>query len=380
MLRKRAHIILLSVVALASLFFLLEKNILPGFSSKSSSPKDLQIIRAVINLIKNHYVEEPDPSQTMEGAFKGLVDSLDVLSSYLDKETVLKYKLQKEKRLKETGIILYKRYGTFPQVIGIIKDSPAEKNKIKTGDLISSIDGRGTLDMSMLEAHLQLKGEEEKPANLKIIRRDKTQELKIERIRLFEESLSYSFQKRTSGLLKIHHLYPPCVRKIKQDVLPLIREKKKAMILDLRNCHEGVLEEAVKFVNLFLKAEEIGSIEKKGGEKEILSCEEEPELGKFPIVIWINNATLGPAELVAAVLKEFKNAKIIGHPTLGLVAQKSFFPLDDGSALVLTSGIFRLKSGKKLWEKGLTPDVKIEDRDPDDESYLKKTLSLLPSI
>jgi len=162
--------------------------------------------------------------------------------------------------------------------------------------------------------------------------------------------------------------------------LLLIKEQKKALILDLRNCHEGVLEEAVKLVNLFLKAEEIGSIEKKGGEKEILSCEKEPELGELPIVIWVNNATLGPAELAAAVLKEFKNAKIIGLPTLGLVAQKSFFPLDDGSALVLTSGIFRLKSGKKIWEKGLTPDVKIEDKNPDDESYLKKTLSLLPRM
>jgi len=138
MLKKRAHIILLSAVALVFLFLLLEKNILPGFSSKSPPPKDLQIIGAVINLIKNHYVEEPDPSKTMEGAFKGLVDSLDILSSYLDKEIALKYELQNKNALRATGIILYKRYGTFPQVIGIIKDSPAEKNKIQIGGYSNS--------------------------------------------------------------------------------------------------------------------------------------------------------------------------------------------------------------------------------------------------
>lgn len=380
MLKKRANIVLLSAVALVSLFLLLEKNILPGFSSKSSSPKDLRVLATVINLVKNHYIEEPNPSKTMEGAFKGLVDSLDVLSSYLDREAALKYNLQKENRLKETGVILYKKFGTFPQVMGIIKDSPAENNEIQVGDLISSIDGQGTLDMSMLEAHLQLKNEERKPAILKIIRRDETKTFRIERKWLFDKPVSYSLQKKTSGLLKIHHLYPPCVSKIREEVLPLLKGKKQTLILDLRNCHEGELEEAVKLTNLFLKAKEIGYIEKKGGAKEILSCEEESELGKLPLVVWVNRATFGPAELTAAVLKEFKKAKIIGLSTLGLVAQQNFFPLDDGSALVLTSGIFHLKSGKNLWEKGLKPDVKIEGDDLDDESYLEKTIPLLPTL
>ncbi len=378
--KKRVQIVLISAVALASLFFLLEKNILTGFSSKSSPPKDLRILETVINLVKNHYIEEPDPSKTMKGAFKGLVDSLDILSSYLDRESAIKYGLQKENRLKETGIILYKRYGTFPQVIGIIKDSPAEKNKIRIGDVISSIDSQETLDMSMLEVSLQLKDEEGKPADLKIIRRDETKKLKIERKRLFEEPMSFSHQEETSGLLKIHHLYPSCVGKTKKEVVPLLKGEEKTLILDLRDCHEGELKEAVKLVNLFLKAEEIGYIEKKGGTKEILSCKEEPELGKLPIVIWVNSGTLGPAELVGAVLKEFKKAKIIGLSTLGLAAQHNFFPLDDGSALVLTSGIFHLKSGKNLWKKGLTPDVKIKRKEPNDKSYIEKTLSLLPRM
>ncbi|GAI07722.1 unnamed protein product, partial [marine sediment metagenome] len=114
MIKKRAKIILLSVLVVVSLFFLLEKNFLPGISTKSPSSKNLQFLGIVIDLIKNHYIEEPNPLKTMEGAFKGLVDSLDILSSYLDKESAIKYKYQKEERLKETGIILYKKYGSFP--------------------------------------------------------------------------------------------------------------------------------------------------------------------------------------------------------------------------------------------------------------------------
>ena len=377
MIKKRAKIILLSGLVVVSLFFLLEKNFLPGISTKSPSSKNLQFLGTVINLIKNHYIEEPNPLKTMEGAFKGLVDSLDILSSYLDKESAIKYKYQKEERLNETGIILYKKYGSFPQVIGIIKNSPAEKKEIKIGDLISAIDNSPTLPMSMLEANLHLKDKEETSIKLKIIGRNETQEITIKRKLLFEEPVSYSPLKDSSGILKIHHLYPPCVNKIKEEILPRIRPQKKTLILDFRNCFEGELEEAWRLTNLFLKAKEIGYIEKKGGVKEILSCEKEPELGKLPIIIWTNQATLGPAEAVAAVLNEFKKAKILGLPTPGLVAKQDFFALENGSALVLTSGIFHLKSGKKLWKSGLTPDVKIKREDQNDESYLKSTLILL---
>lgn len=377
MIKKRQKVLFLSALVVASSLFLLEKNFLPGLSTKSPTSKNLQFLGAVINLIKNHYIEEPNPLKTMEGAFKGMVDSLDILSSYLDEESALKYKNKKEKMLKETGIILYKKYGSFPQVIGIIKNSPAEKKGIKISDLISGIDDRSTLPMSMLEANLYLKAIEETQVKLKIFRRNETQEITIKRKLLFEEPVSYSPLKGSSGILKIHHLYPPCVSKIKEEILPRIRPQKKTLILDFRNCHEGELEEAWRLTNLFLKAKEIGYINKKGGVKEILSCEEEPELGKLPIIIWTNQATLGPAEAVAAVLNEFKKAKILGLPTLGLVAKQDFFALEDGSALILTSGVFHLKSGKKLWKSGLTPDVKIKREDQNDESYLKSTLVLL---
>jgi len=98
------------------------------------------------------------------------------------------------------------------------------------------------------------------------------------------------------------------------------------------------------------------------------------------LVIWTNQATIGPAEAVVGVLKEFKKAKIIGLPTPGLVAKQNFFLLEDGSGLLLTSAIFHLRSGKKLWEKGVEPDIKIEREDQSFSSYLKKALHLQPKM
>ncbi|NIM57782.1 MAG: PDZ domain-containing protein [Candidatus Aminicenantes bacterium] len=372
--KKRARILLFAVLVLVFLFFLLEKSFLPGLLSKLSPDRNFELLGKVIQLIKNDYIEEANPDKTMKGAFKGMVDSLDVLSSYLDKESMVRYSQRKEASLKDIGIVLYKSYGSFPQVIGIRENSPAEKKGIQIGDFISSIDGRSTLTMSMTEANLYLKDRDEKTIKLRIFKREETKEVSVERTLLFEEPFSYAEAKGTSGILKIHQLYPPCVKKIRQEIIPRLKPEKRTLILDLRDCYEGEIEEARKLVNLFLKSPNIGYFETKGRTKEIISCPEEAELEKLPLVIWTNQATIGPAEAVAGVLKEFKRGKIIGHPTLGLVAKQNIFVLDDGSGLLLTSGIFYLRSGEKLWEKGIKPDIKINGEDQSLSTYLKKSL------
>jgi len=375
MTKKRAKIILLTVFVAISLFFFLENNFFPGLLSKLSPSKNFELLRKVIQLIKNDYIEEANPAKTMKGAFRGLVDSLDILSCYLDKESVVKYSQRKEANLKGIGIVLYKRYGFFPQVIGIKENSPAKKKGIQIGDYISALDDRSTLMMSMTETNLYLKDRDKKTIKLRLFRRAETQEVSIERTLLFEEPFSYTTAEGTSGILKIHQLYAPCVRKIKEKIVPRLKPEKRILILDFRNCHEGDIGEARKLINLFLKAPKIGYFEKKGGTKEILSCPDDTELERLPLVIWTNQATIGPAEAVAGVLKEFKKAKIIGFPTRGLVAKQNFFALEDGTGLLLTSAIFHLRSGKKVWEIGIEPDIKIEKEDQSFSSYLKKSLS-----
>ncbi len=377
---KRIKLLLLTVLVVVSLFLLLEKKFLPRLSSKDSSLDKYRLLGKVATLIKNEYVEEPNPSKTMEGAFKGLVDSLDTLSTYLDKESMIRYQQRKEQDLKDIGIILYKKFGLFPQVVGIIENSPAESAGIKIGEYISTLDNHSTLTMSLIEANLYLKAEDENPIRLKILKRYTTEDakvVKIERKQLFSERFSYSSAKGTSGILKIHKLYPNCVNKIKEKILPRLKRQTKPLILDLRNCHEGEIQEAQELINLFMKSSKIGYFEKKGKAEEILVCTKDAELEKLPLIIWTNQATIGPAEAVAAVLKEFRKAKIIGLQTAGLIAKQHFFTFEDGTGLLLTSGVFTLGSGKKLWGKGVKPDIKIKKDLQNNPTYLQKTLNIL---
>jgi carboxyl-terminal processing protease len=202
--------------------------------------------------------------------------------------------------------------------------------------------------------------------------------MSIERKSLYDSPLSLSQQEGFSGILKIHQLFPPGSNSFREKILPLLESQKETLIIDLRNCYEGELSEALQFANFFLQADEVGYLQDRAGNKKTLSCPQTPDLTELPIVIWTNSATFGPAEALAGILQEFRRAKIVGTKTPGLVAKQVFFPLEDGSALILTSEIFYLLEGKEMWQKGITPDFKIEKQNPNSEDYLQNSTKLLP--
>lgn len=375
--RNKLRLTLLTALIAVSFFFLLERSILPGLSSsRSAAPKNLQLLEAVIRLIKNDYIEERDPALTAEGAFKGLINSLDSSSSYLDKECTACFLDQQKGPFKETGLVLFKRYGPFSQVIGVIENSPAAKQGIQIGDYITEIEGTSTSPMSMVEATIRLRKGNQSPLQVKILRGDKTYELLVEKGTLAAEPMTLTSPEGTIGMLKIARLYAPGISEIKGKLPQSSSSRGKPFVVDLRNCHEGSFEEARQLINLFLKSEQIGYFEEKKGAKEIISAPEEPVLENVTLVLWVNQATMGPAEAAAAVLQDFKRAKIVGLPTLGHASRQEFFLLEDGSSVLLTSGIFCLNSGVKLWEKGVEPDIQVEMEDQGVAAFLKKTRNL----
>ncbi|MBN2409779.1 MAG: PDZ domain-containing protein [Candidatus Aminicenantes bacterium] len=374
---KRTRFILFAVLFGMSLLLLLEMTYLRGVSSHSGTPKNLYLLEAVIRLIRNDYLEEKNPVQVMEGSFKGMINSLDSLSGYLDAGATKKYLDRQTGTLQEPGVVLFKRYGAFPQVTGVIENSPAEKQGLEWGDLITEIDGRPTPAMSLTEVNLLLGDSEGTPLPLKLLRGEKTIELEIERAPLFSEPVTFEKHKGASGILRIHRLSPPCVSEIETRIMPELKKGRDPLVIDLRNCREGDFEETRKLINLFIKSESVGYFEKRGGDKEIMGSPDDPPLARLPLIIWINQGTVGPAEAAAAVLREFKRAQLVGLATPGLAARYEFHPLEDGTSVLLTSGIFSLNSGVKIWGRGAEPDIAVDVDDQDLAAFLHKTHSLL---
>jgi len=373
----KTRIWMAAVLAAVVLFFWLQDSLLRGISQKFPPHESFKLLARVISLVRSDYIEDPEPRGTMEGAFQGLVGSLDILSSYLDKSSTAKYLQPQKLALKDIGLVPLKHYGVFPVVVGLIKDSPADKAGISPGDSVTALDDKSTLVWSLSEINLYLKDKEKKVVKLRVVHDTTTKEILLERADIYPQSVSYAPLKDTAGMVKIRHLYPPLIKDFKANVLPRLKSQKSPLVLDLRNCWEGDLEEARGFLNVFLESGKIGYLEKKAGSKDILACREKAALENLSLIVWVNPATMGSAEMVAAVLQDFKRAKIIGSPTPGLVARQSLFSLAGGDALLLTTGVFCLNSGEKIWGKGVSADIKLGADEQEEKNYVAKTIGLI---
>jgi carboxyl-terminal processing protease len=360
----------------ATLFFVFQMGFLPG-GLKQAAPKGFELLDSLMRLVRNDYLEERDPVQTAEGAYRGLVNSLDPLSAYLSRDLAAKY-LALNGRETGPGIVLLKRYAAFPQVVSVVDGSPADKIGIKLGDLLSAIGGRNSLSMSLAEANLLLLGADEQPVHVRVLRGNETLDLSVARALLFPEPFTFTREAGKPAGLRINRFAPDLVAGLRREVLPAIANKKTPLVLDLRRCHAGGLDAARELVNLFIKTADAGYFEKRGGVKQALACPAEPVLGGTPLVIWVDAGTMGPAELAAGLLQEVGKVKVVGFPTPGLVGRTEFFSLKDDSAILLTAGVFHLPSGRSLWEEGVRPDVTIPADGLNEKTYFEKTRPLLP--
>ncbi len=373
----KPRVVLWTAFAAALVFFLFQMNILSVPSARLSAQRGFDLLETLLAHIRHDYIEERDPLRTAEGAYRGLLNSLDPLSCYLDKDLTAQY-LARDTERKETGIVILKEYNAFPSVVGVVPGSPAEGAGLKFGDVVSAINDEDTLYMSLIEINLRLKTPSEAPLALKVLRGNETLRLNVDKEILYRRPFAFVQEPGRPSILKIRAFEPSLMAMIKEDVLPAIEDKRGALILDLRNCHEGDMEEARAFINLFLRSPRIGHFEKKGGVKRPLACANRALLPNLSLAVWTNAGTIGPAELVAGVLQELRRTPVIGIVTPGLVGMQEHHILKDESSILLTSEIFVLPSGQKLWDRGVSPDGQLLYSSLNDKGYLEKTLPLLP--
>ncbi len=329
---------------------------------------DLAVFTDVIRRVSEDYVEKPDLQKAMLGAVHGMLEALDPYSSFVDRATY--DRLSQVKGKATPGLILSKRYG-YAYIVSVLPGSAAERGGLRTGDLLESIEGHGTTEMSLWEAEHLLAGEPETVVTVRAIRLRRTEptEMKLTREEIPAQAATARIPEDGIGYLRIPEFEDGAYDSIKSKLKSLQASGIQGLLIDLRGAAVGSVDEAVKVADLFLeKGQKIVTLKDREGKATEFVSLNDPLVANIPIAILVTGGTSGPAEVFAAALQDNRVANIIGERTNGRGSVQAPFTLSDGSVLMISTQLYYRSAGKPLQDQnlrnsGVTPDVRSPDED-----------------
>lgn len=375
--RLKLLILLLSTLIV---FYGLVGGVMDGVAAEDDNPyRELSLFTDVLNKIRNDYVEEPDMERALVGALHGMMEALDPYASFVDEEIYTRLR-EREEQAGETGLHLSKRYG-YAYIVSVEPGSGADKEGLRTGDLLESIDDKLTTQMSLWEAERLLRGKPGSQVSVRVIRARRTepQELTLKREVLQDQPIVARIIEGEFGLLRIPHFGEAVPESLRSKLKMLGASDIKGLLVDVRGASEGTLESAVETASFFLsKGEMVARIQSKEGEATQLTASDPGFNFELPIVLLIDRGTSGPAEVFAAALKDHNRADVVGLQSNGHGSIISEVPLRDGSLLyIATKLLYRPNGepikGKDLRESGIAPDMRAPAPDFVTNFYFENT-------
>jgi carboxyl-terminal processing protease len=362
----------LKITILASSLAILLFTIVGGFvnvraSSNDGAYRQLSVYSEVLSRIRLEYVEEPNIAGVTDGALHGLLESLDANSSYLSAAEYKRYKTMKTDGKGDIGADVSKRFG-YAAVVAVIPGGPADKAGVENSDIIESIEGKTTHEMSLAEIHSRLTGEVGSTVNLAVVRprRAEPQKIVITRDVVAIPPVGEKMLADNVGYIQVDAFPEGKSQELAAKIRDLQKQGAKKLVLDLRNSAGGVESEGIAAANLFLDHGTITYLQGQKFPRQAFNADPAKDITKLPVAVLVNRGTAGPAEIVAAAILENARGDVVGDKTFGDGSVQKLIEMQDNSALILSVAKYYSPSGKAIQDAAVTPNVLIADTADDD--------------
>jgi len=327
------------------------------------SYEKLKTFSEILSLLEANYVEKVDANDLIDGAIRGMLKTLDPHTSYLPPEAFTQMKVETSGRFGGLGIEITIKKGILT-VVTPIEDTPAFKAGVKSGDRIIKIEDESTLDMTLSDAVERLRGKIGSKVNITIFREGMDEPLKVtlERANIQVKSVKSKIFEGSIGYVRIRSFTKTTSRDLDK-VLDEFRGKQvKKLVLDLRNNPGGLLNQAVEVSDRFLKPENLIVYTQGRTEEQNMrfTTHDRVQRVTYPMIILVNGGSASASEIVAGALQDSSRAIILGTQTFGKGSVQTIIPLNDGSALRLTTARYFTPSGRVIQENGIIPDITVE--------------------
>jgi carboxyl-terminal processing protease len=336
-----------------------------GISSNGDvTLKHIGVYSEVLYRVRSEYVEEPNMSAVTNGALHGLLESLDADSSYLTPGEYKVFQQKKSEGKASIGATVSKRFG-YAAIISVIPGGPADKAGLSAGDIIETVEGLSSHDLSLAAVKSHLVGEPGSRLELTIIRTRKIEPQKTTIVReaVNLPAVTEQLTADNIGIIKAQVLTKGKANEIAEKVKSLQKKGAKKLVLDLRYNSEGDEEEGVAVANLFLGKGTIGMLQGQKYDKVTYTADPQKKITDLPLAVLVNRGTAGAAELVASAILDNTRGDVVGDKTFGEGSVQKLIEVPDGSALILSVAKYYTSNGKVIQDTGITPNILVAASD-----------------
>lgn len=361
------------VVSAAILLFVVAGVLNVRASNKDGAYPQMEVYSEVLSRIESEYVEQPNITKVTDGALHGLLESLDADSSFLTPSQYKEYQDRNQNGHANIGAVVSKRFG-YATIVAVIPGGPAEKAGLQDADILETIEGKGTRDMSIAEIHSRLGGKPGTSVEVEVVRaqRAEPQKVTLTRELIALPAVSDKMMDNGIGYIQVKVLNKGKTEEIAGKIKNLEKQGAKKLILDLRDCAEGDESEGISTANLFLNHGTITYLQGQKYPRQAFNAQASKDVTDLPLAVLVNKGTAGPAEIVAAAILDNARGDVIGDKTFGQGAVTKLIELPEGGALILSVAKYYEPDGKAIEDAAVTPNVVVAENTPvilgDDDS------------
>lgn len=312
------------------------------------------------DVVEEQYIDEVSRQTLGDYAAAAMVSGLaDNWSYYMSADEYKTYQLNSANEYSGIGMSIMKQDDGSFQVVSVNADSPAGLAGLGAGDVITSVDGEDITSMSLDEARKLIRSKMNGKFTLGLGRKNS---IEVDCSGVYQSAVNYRLEKTEAGYVQILNFEAGSGEDAIAAVEDLLNQGAVALCIDLRGNPGGLDTECAKFLDYLLPNGTLFiETDKQGNEKVTTS---DGMCIQLPMCVLVNAETFGEAEVCAAVLQEYQWATVLGEATTGKTRTQETIPLEDGSALRLSTGTYLTGNRTDISAKGgVVPDLILYNSD-----------------
>ncbi|MDH7601452.1 MAG: S41 family peptidase [Armatimonadota bacterium] len=346
----------------------------------------IETYSAVLERLKADYYGSVDERKLTYSAIRGMLSALDdPFTRFLDPEEYKSMREENEGNFTGIGAQLDTNKNGEVYVKEPLPDTPAMRAGVKANDVIVSVDDKPIKNLDIEQVVKMIRG----PAGTKVklgLRRAGVPKIiykvitrQVVQFRMVKSQMLD--EKNGIGYIRLYQFNEQCDAQFDQALTQLEKHNLKGLILDLRGNPGGLLQAAVDIGSRFIPSGPVVVIQERGGQKNPIYVKEEKHNHKrYPLVVLVDKHSASASEIVSGAIKDTGVGTLVGTKTFGKGRVQTIMPLQDGSAVAITTAKYLTPSGTDIHKKGIEPDIKVDPPDTFEVGDLKTDVQLTKGI